>query len=322
MLAVQVTRFGAPDVLVAHEVPDPKPGPGEAVIAVSAVDVLFVEAQIRTGWAQDYWQMRPPYVPGDGVAGEVVAVGDGVDATWLGRRAVGYTGSQNAYVEQAVVPADKLVAVPDGVGLAEAAALSHDGPMALTLVDATGIRPDDTVLVLGANGGAGILVVQLAHTAGARVIGAARGEHKGEFVRDAGADVVVDPSKPDWLAQVRAACPGGVDVVFDGVGGAIGAAAVEALADGGRFFAYGASTGEFAAVDRTETDRRGITVYGLDTLGRAREEMTALSARAMAEVAVGRIRLTIGATFPLSRAAEAHAAMESRDVLGKILLGT
>jgi NADPH2:quinone reductase len=262
--------------------------------------------------------MRPPYVPGDGLAGVVRAVGDGVDAGWLGRRVVGYTGNTGAYAELAVVDVDKLVDIPDGVGFEDAAAVSHDGPMALTLVEAAELTVDAAdpgagrrVLVLGANGGAGLLVVGLAARSGAHVVGAARGERKRAMVRDAGAHQTVDPGEPDWLAAV-----GPVDVVFDGVGGRLGTAAFGAVADGGRFFAYGAPTGDFTAPDPADAERRNITVYGLPLLARARDEMTTLVTRVLEDKPTP----AIGASFPLTEAAAAHAALESRTVLGKILL--
>lgn len=319
MLAVEVTRFGGPDVLVAHQVADPVPGPGQVVVRVHAIDVLFVEAQVRTGWGRGYFDARPPYVPGDGVAGVVAAAGDGVDAGWVGRRVLGYTGSTGAYAERAVVDATMLVELPDAMTFEDAVAVSHDGPMALTLVEAAGLDAGreagagagPRVLVLGANGGAGLLVTDLAARAGAHVIGAARGDAKRALVAKAGAHETVDPTDPDWLAAV-----GQVDVVFDGVGGELGTAAFATLADGGRFFAYGAPTGGFATTSEAEAQQRGITVYGLPLLARARDEMTTLAARVLA----GRPSPAIGATYPLAEASAAHAAVESRTVLGKILL--
>lgn len=311
MLAVEVTRFGGPDVMVAHQVADPVPGPGQVVVRVHAVDVLFVESQVRSGWGQGYFPVRPPYVPGDGVAGVVAAAGDGVDASWVGRRVLGYTGSTGAYAEKALVDATMLVELPDAVSFEDAAAVSHDGPMALTLVEAAEVKPDQRVLVLGANGGAGLLVTDLAARAGAHVIGAARGDRKRAQVAAAGAHETVDPTDPDWLSAV-----GKVDVVFDGVGGELGTAAFATVAGGGRFFAYGAPTGGFATTTEAEAQQRGITVYGLPLLARARDEMTTLAAR----ILDGKPNPAIGATYPLAQAPAAHAALESRTVLGKILL--
>lgn len=315
MLAVQAIRFGGPDVLVAHQVPDPAPGPGEVVVAVAAVDVLFVDTQIRAGWGQQYFPMRPPYVPGDGVAGEVVAVGDGVDVGWLGRRVLGYTDNKGGYAERVAIDADWLAALPDELSFTDAAAIAHDGPMAYVLTELAQVRRGSRVLLLGANGGAGVLAVQLLSAAGAEVIGTARGESKQELVRSAGAAAVVDPSDPGWLVAV-----GTVDVVLDGVGGELGTAAFAAVADGGRFFGYGAPTGNFSTVDAAEANRRDVTVLGLEQFARARARMVEYAGRALAALAAGDLTVHIGATFPLASAAAAHAALESRAVLGKVVL--
>jgi NADPH:quinone reductase len=212
--------------------------------------------------------------------------------------------------------------VPDGVDLREAAALLHDGNTAFGLLEGTGIEPGEWVLVTAAGGGLGILLVQLARVAGARAIGAARGKRKLDLILELGADAAVDYSRPDWTERVRKATGGaGPDVVFDGAGGQIGLAAFEATARGGRFSAHGAASGGFAAIDPQEAERRGVTVRGIEQVrGAAPEIARRRLERALAEAAAGRIRPVIGQTFPLERAADAHAAIESRDVLGKTLL--
>jgi NADPH2:quinone reductase len=326
MRAIQVERFGGPEVLVAAEMPDPVAGPGQVVVGVAAADVGFVETQIRAGGFGDYFTVTLPYVPGHGVAGQVISVGEGVDAGWLGRRVAGYTGEhggRGGYAERAVVRADELVPVPDGLGLREAAALLHDGVTALRVMEVTGVRAGDQVLVTAAGGGMGILLVQLAHAAGANVIGAARGKRKLDLVREQGAAVVVDYSEPGWVARVREATGGaGADVVFDGAGGEIGRAAFEVTAHGGRFSAHGAPSGGFAVLDSGERERRGVTVGGIEHLQLAPEDMRRVLARALDEGAAGRMRPVIGQTFPLERAADAHAAIEAREVIGRTLLLT
>jgi NADPH2:quinone reductase len=171
------------------------PGTGQAVIRVEAADVLLFDAMIRSGAAAGFVSLRPPYVPGNGVAGRVISVGDGVDAGWAGRRVVAHTGGyggSDAYAEQAAVPAEALVPVPDGLGLREAAALLHDGATALGLAESTGISAGDRVLVVGAAGGLGILLLQLARAAGARAVGAARGKRKLDLILEMGASAAVD----------------------------------------------------------------------------------------------------------------------------------
>ena len=177
------------------------------------------------------------------------------------------------------------------------------------------------MLVLAVGGGLGILLVQLAHAAGARVIGAARGKRKLDLARELGAAAVVDYSEPDWAERVREATGGvGPDVVFDGAGGQIGRAAFEITARGGRFSAHGAPSGRFAEIDPQEAERRGVTVRGIQHVQFSPADGKRLSGQVLSEAAAGRIRPVIGQTFPLERAADAHAAIEARGVIGKTLL--
>jgi NADPH:quinone reductase len=319
---IEARQFGGPEVLAPVEAPEPVAGDGEAVIDVVVAPTLFVETQIRRGWGRDWFPVEPPYVPGAGVAGYVRAVGDGVDPAWVGRRVVADTRA-GGYAERVAVPADALITVPGGLGLDAAAAVLHDGRTALELVEVVGIRPGQWVLVTAAAGGLGCLLVQLAHGAGARVIGAARGKQKLDLAVELGAELAVDYSEPDWPLLVLDATGGaGVDVVFEGAGGEIGGAAFEVTAPGGRFSAHGAPSGGFVAVDRSEAKRRGITMFGIDDVRLGPGEAKRASERAVSAVASGRIRPVIGQTFPLVKAADAHAAIEAREVIGKTLLVT
>jgi len=167
---VQATSFGGPDVLAAVPAPDPAAGPGEVVVRVTAADVLFFDTMIRRGLAIDFVPLRPPYVPGSGVAGQVIAAGRGVNPEWIGSWVAAHTGGTGGgggYAEQALVPAAALVPVPDGVYVQAAAALLHDGATALGLAENVGIEAGDWVLVVGTGGGLGLLLVQLARAAGA-----------------------------------------------------------------------------------------------------------------------------------------------------------
>ncbi len=181
MLVMEAERFGGPQVLTARQVPDPVAGPGRVVVRTSAADVLFVDTFIRAGRAVDFFPIRPPYVPGNGVAGQVISLGDGVDPGWAGRPVVAHTGGSGGsggYAEQVAVAAGELIPVPDELGLPAAAALLHDGSTAMGLLLETGVKPGEQVLVTAAAGGMGVLLVQLARAAGGRVIGAARGRRK------------------------------------------------------------------------------------------------------------------------------------------------
>jgi len=323
MQAAVVTEFGAPEVLVASEVSDPVAGDSEVVVDVVASDVLWVETRIRQDDGGDYWDMTPPYVPGNGVAGRVRTVGEGVDPAWAGREVVAHTGQYGGYAERAVVPADGLSPVPDGLGLLEAAALLHDGPTALALFEGLGIGAGDRVLVVGASGGLGIVSVQLARARAARDVAVARDERKLALIRGQGADVVVDSEAPGWIEQARAALGGaGADVILDNVGGDVGEAAFALIAAGGRFSAHGTPSGRFAAIDPATAERRGVALSGIREVQLSAADLKRQTEAAMAEAAAGRIRPVIGQTFPLARAADAHAAIEGREVFGKTLLLT
>jgi NADPH:quinone reductase len=326
MRVIRVTAFGGPEVLVEAQAADPAAGPGQVVIGVAATDVLFLDTQLRAGWNAAMFGVEPPYVPGNGVAGTVISTGDGVDPGLVGLRVVTQTGEfggRGGYAEQVAVSADGLIPVPDGLDLPVAAALLHDGATALGLLDEAKVKPGEWVLITGAAGGLGTLLVQLAHAAGARVAAAARGNGKLDLAAELGAEVVVDYSEPGWAEKVRAATGGaGVDLVFDGVGGPLGLAAFEIVARGGRFSAHGAPSGGFTTIDPAEAERHEVTVRGIEQVQFAPADGRRMTARALAEAAAGRISPVIGQTFPLERAADAHTAIEARRTLGKTLLTT
>lgn len=324
MRAVQVEEFGGPEVLRAATMPDPEPGPGEAVIAVSAADVMFLDTLLRSGWGEGFFPVRPPYVPGSGVAGRVVAVGAGVSPDWIGRRVVADTkrdvaGSElpvGGYAERALAPESELIPVPAALTDQQAVALLHDGPTLHALLDAVAAKAGERVLVAAAAGGAGTLLVQELTRRGVHVVGAARGTAKTDLVRSVGAAEVVDYGEVSWPDRV-----GTVDAVLDGAGAALGRAAFGLVADGGRFVSYGTAGGEFASPDPADAARRGITVTGLTDLPRPdRARRRALVERTLADAAEGRYHPVVGQTFPLDRAADAHAAIAARTTLGKTLL--
>ncbi|WP_318836393.1 zinc-binding dehydrogenase [Actinomadura rudentiformis] len=324
VLVIEVEEFGGPEVLVPREVPDLEAGPGEVVVKVTAADTLFVDTQIRLGAAREFFDVKPPYVPGGAVSGEVVSVGAGVDPAWIGRGVIAYTGGlegHGGYAELAVVSACGLIPVPGDLGLREAAALVHDGVSAYGLFERAEIKARDRVLVVGATGGAGVLLIQLARAAGATVIAAAREQRKLCLARGLGADIVVDYSEPDWAEHVRDATGGaGARVVLDGVGGEIGRAAFDAVANGGWMSAHGSSTGGFSVIDPEEAVRRQVTVQGIGDMRMGLIDRKRVAAPVLEEAAAGRLRPLIGQTFPLERATEAHTAIEARSVIGKTLL--
>jgi NADPH2:quinone reductase len=312
-----MSEFGPPGVLVPAEVPDPVAGPGQVVVEVEYAGITFVETQVRAGRAPNpAMAPRLPAVPGNGAGGVVAEVGEGVDTALLGSTVVTTTGGSGGYAERVAVPAGGLIAVPDGLGLAEAVALLADGRTAVGLMRAAAPRPGETVLVEAAAGGVGSLLVQLAAAAGARVIAAAGGPRKVELAVGLGAARGIDYTAADWAERAGEE----VDLVFDGVGGAVARAAFGLLRRGGRFLAFGLASGAFAAITDEEAAERGVAVLRGARIDPA--EMVELSRAALAEAAGGRLRPVIGQTFPLERAADAHAAIEARATVGKTLLVT
>ncbi|MEO6087405.1 MAG: zinc-binding dehydrogenase [Umezawaea sp.] len=306
MRAVWLREFGGPEVLAVEDTPDPVPGPDEVVVRAEFANTTFVETQIRAGRAP--WPVRLPMVLGGGMGGTVVrAANEGL----IGARVVTSTGGSGGYAELAAVHASELIPVPEDIPLDHAVALLADGRTATLIADAVGLKAGDRVLVEAAAGGVGTLLVQLAKAAGAVVVAAAGGPRKTALVT--GADVVVDYLEPDWPDQVRAAV-GAVDVVLDGVGGVLARTAFTLLDPGGRMISYGLASGEWAGISPELAAEHQVTLIS----GPPRptpELLREATLRAFTTVVP-----VIGARFPLDRAADAHALMESRGAVGKTLL--
>jgi NADPH2:quinone reductase len=318
MKAAVVTEFGEPGVFSTADLPEPEPGAGEAIVEVAAADVIWVETMIRRGLAQAVFDHSPPYVPGGAVAGRVVAVGDGADPHWVGRRVAAHTGQRDGYAERVAVNAEALIEVPDVLDLQQAAALMHDGPTAVALIEGTRVRSGDRVLVVGASGGLGIVSVQLAVARGARVVATARDPHKLARVRALGAHDVIDTD------DIRHAAPSPLlrdfDVVLDNIGGEVGEAAFALLADAGRFSAHGTPSGSFAQIDPDTARARNVEVRGIQHVQLSPDRLKRNTELALDAAANGYVRPVIGQIFTLDEAAAAHEAIERRDVFGKTLL--
>jgi NADPH2:quinone reductase len=318
MRAVWLKESGGPEVLVAGEAPDPVPGAGQVLVEVRYAGITFVETQLRAGAGPGPMNWEPPVIPGNGVGGVVAAVGDGADPALLGKRVISSLGGFGGYAELAVVDASGLFVVPDGVALDDATALLADGRTATMMLRAVSPRPGERVLVEAAAGGVGSLLVQLAKTAGAQVIAAAGGDRKTELARGLGADAAVDYTRSGWVEAVRDATGGdGVDVVFDGVGGDIGRAAFGLVRPGGRMISFGVASGAWADVPEERARERGVTLVQPRPTP---DLLRACTESALEEARAGRLRPVIGQRFPLDRAADAHAAIESRATVGKTLL--
>jgi NADPH2:quinone reductase len=315
MHAIRLHEFGPPGNLRWEEVPDPEPGPGQVVIDVAASGVHLLDAAIRRGDATGpFPPPELPAIPGREIAGVVAAIGAGVDGAWAGRGVVAHLGqASGGYAERVATDAARLHALPVGVVPAAAVAMIGTGRTALGVLDAAGVRGDDVVLVTGAAGGLGSLLVQGALRAGARVTGAAGGAAKVARVRALGA-AGVDYLRAGWEREA-----GGVTLVLDGVGGAAGRTAFELLEPGGRIVMFGWSSGAPTEITTADLLARSLSAsagLGPDILRRLRE----LEERALAAVASGDLVPVLDERFALARAADAHAAMEQRRTVGKVVL--
>lgn len=309
MRAALLRRFGPPAVLSVETVQDPVPGPGQVLIEVAYASITFVETQVRAGRAP-FPLPELPLIPGNGVGGIVIEVGAGVDSALLDTRVVTATGGRGGYAELVAVAADALIPVPDAVGLREAVALLADGRTALALVRNASLRPGEAVLVEAAAGGVGTCLLQLAATTGATVTGAVGSARKAAVAASLGATATVDYSVAGWEREI-----GPFDVVFDGVGGTIGASAVQLLRPGGRFCRYGMASGVWTEVPEARGDVQVLTGTAIDAA-----ESHRLSTAALALAASGALAATIGQEHSLERVADAHAAIEARETIGKTLL--
>jgi NADPH2:quinone reductase len=324
MHAIEVATFGGPDVLRLKSLADPLPGPDQLLIAVSASDVLFVDTMIRSGRGTGFFPIRPPYIPGNGVGGTVVSVGEGVDPVWQGQQVVAHTGGAGGtggYAELAPAYVSDTVPVPDGVGLHHATAVLHDGTTASRILETIDIPSGEWALILGAAGGMGIILIQLLAARGRRVIGAAGGKAKHGVVAAAGAKAAIDYTRSDWPDAVLRATGGARPaVVLDGVGGHLGARAFELVADGGRFSAHGSASGSFAPIDAGQAERRRVTITTIGDLQYGAEDRSRLMRTVLEELHRRAITPVLGQVFPLSDASRAHHAIEARKTVAKTLL--
>lgn len=320
MRAVQVERFGGPEVLEAAALADPVPATGQVGIEVAFAGVTFVETQLRAGRPPSATMMPAlPMVPGNGVGGTVRALGPDTDPALLGCRVVASLGGRGGYAQRAVADQRAVVPIPDAVATDEATALLADGRTARALLEAVGAitaLEGRTVLVAPAAGGVGSLLVPLLVRVGAHVVAAAGGARKVEIATSRGAHVGVDYRDVGWVGRVRRQV-GEVDVVLDGVGGDVGDRALSLLGRDGVVCRFGAAAGRFAA-SPAKADRTDVRPVSIGVLEPGRQ--TRLVTEALADAAGDGVRPLIGQRFALEDAAASHAALESRATVGKTLL--
>jgi NADPH2:quinone reductase len=320
MKAIRIEAFGGPEVLRLADVADPAPGKGEIVVRSEASGINYLDTYHRTG----LYPNPLPFVPGMEGAGVVTAAGPEVALFRIGDR-VAWTNAIGSYAASVKMPAEKAVAVPEGVELRTAAAVMLQGMTAHYLTASTfPLAKGHTCLVHAAAGGVGLLLVQMAKQRGARVIGTVGSEAKAALARAAGADELILYRQEDFLAAVKRLTNGrGVDVVYDGVGKETAQKSLDCLALRGMMVFFGNASGPVGPIDPLVLSQKGSLFLTRPTLFHYVADRASLEARAadvLGQVAAKRLDVRIDRTFPLAQAASAHQALESRQTTGKLLL--
>jgi NADPH2:quinone reductase len=320
MQAIQITQTGGPEVLVYTEVTRPSPKAGEALIAVEAIGVNFIDVYFREG----RYPSALPFIPGQEAAGTVVEVGDGVTSVKVGDR-VAWCGVPGTYAEVAVAPAARLVAVPEGITSTQAAAAMLQGMTAHYLSHATyPIKAGDDVLIHAGAGGTGLLLTQTAKMLGARVFTTVSTEEKAELSRGAGADEVILYTQVDFAAEVKRLTGGaGLPVVYDSVGKSTFEGSLTCLKPRGTMVLFGGASGAVPPFDLIRLSTMGSLYVTRPTLKdyiATHEDLALRAGDVFRWVADRSLKLRIEDVYPLKDAVQAHRDLESRKTTGKVML--
>ncbi len=320
MKAIRIHQPGGPDALKLDEIPEPKPGAGEALVKIDAAGLNYIDVYLREG----IYKAPLPFTLGLEASGTVAAVGAGVTEVKVGDR-VAYTGVPGAYAEFAVAPAARLVVLPTGISTKQGAAAMLQGMTAHYLATATWpLREGDTCLVHAAAGGVGLLLCQIAKMRGARVIATVSTGDKAKLAREAGADDVILYSEQDFATEVKRLTGGkGLQVIYDGIGKATFDKGFDCLAPRGMMVLYGQASGSVGSFDPQVLNTKGslfLTRPSLNHHISTREELLARAGEVLGWIRDRKLRLRMELEYPLRDAAEAHRALEGRKTTGKVLL--
>ena len=320
MKAFRIYQHGGPEVLQFEDLPVPVPGPHEALVRLHAIGVNFVEIYHRQG----LYKVPLPFTPGTEAAGVVEAVGASVTEVKVGAR-VAYALSLGAYAEYALVPAQKLVPLPENISFQQAAAGMVQGMTAHYLVHSTyPLKAGETCLVHAAAGGVGLLLVQVAKRRGARVLGTVSNNEKARLARDAGADEVIFYTQRDFEAEVKKLTEGrGVEVVYDSVGRTTYEKSMNCLQPRGYLVLFGQASGAVPPIDPLVLSAKGSLFLTRATLANymaTREELLRRAGEVLGWIANGELQLHYDRVLPLAQAAQAQQLLESRQTMGKLLL--
>jgi NADPH2:quinone reductase len=320
MKAVRVHETGGPEKLVYEDVPLPPPGPGQVRVKLQAIGLNFIDIYFRTG----LYKSPLPFTPGQEAAGIVDAVGEDVATVRPGDR-VAYAGILGAYAEYALVPAARLVPLPESLSFEDAAAVMLQGMTAHYLTYSTfPLRKGETVLLHAAAGGVGLLLTQIAKRIGATVIGTVSTEVKAALSKEAGADHVIIYTAADFVQEVKRITSGtGVHVVYDSVGQTTFEKSLDCLRPRGMMVLFGQSSGPVPPFNLGALNPKGslyVTRPGLPHYTASREELLWRAGDVLGWVADKSLKVRVDRVYPLKEAAKAQQALESRQTAGKVII--
>ena len=320
MKAIRVHAPGGSDALRYEDVPRPTPGPGQVLVKIEAAGVNFIDVYQRTG----LYKVPLPFTLGQEAAGSVAAVGPGVNEPKVGDR-VAYTSILGAYAEYAVVPAERVVVLPDGVSTKQGAAAMLQGMTAHYLATSTyPLESGNACLVHAAAGGVGLLLCQVAKLRGARVLGTVSTREKAALARAAGAAEVILYTEQDFEAEVKRLTNGaGLQVIYDSVGKTTFEKGLSCLAPRGMMVLFGQSSGPVGPFDPQVLSQKGSLFLTRPTLAHyilTRPELVARAGEVLGWIKSGKLKLRIDREVPLAQVAEAHRLLEGRKTTGKVLL--
>ena len=320
MKAVVFEKAGGPEVLKIAEVPKPEVKPGMVLIKVRAAGINFADTLFRQG--QYVMQPKFPDSPGLECAGEIEAVGTGVTNLKPGQR-VAAMGSKT-YAEYALAPAAQVIPIPDSMSFEEGAAFPVQVLTAWHMLHTSHkTERGQTVLVHSAAGGVGVVAVQIAKAAGARVFGTVSSDNKIGLVKEHGADEVINYATRDFAEEANRLTGGrGVDLILDAVGATTMDKGLTCLAPFGHLILYGRAGGAPEPLNLFRLFEKSLKVSGfvLYTVAAVPEVMRRGIEESLRLITEKKVRIVIGKTFPLAQAAEAHRFMESRQSIGKLVL--
>ncbi len=319
--AIRVHAFGGPEVMRLEDIELAPPGRGQVLVRNHAIGVNFIDTYFRSG---HYKPPAMPFILGNEASGEVVGLGEDVESVRIGDR-VAYVAALGCYAEMRVVPADRLVKLPDAVAFETAAAMMLKGMTAQYLIrQIFAVAQGHTILVHAAAGGVGLILCQWAHALGATVIGTVGTPEKAELARKAGADHVILYRDVDFVAKVQEITAGrGCHVVYDGVGQATFPASLDCLQRRGLFVSFGSASGPIDAFSIGLLQQKGSLLATRPTLNdftTSAAELQATAQDLMQVVADGTVEIAVHAKAPLGEAAEVHRLLESRATTGSTVL--